>query len=84
MIRTRMISRNISSQRRSLKTQLKGLGGWREEIEVNQRGDKRSHIPNGSLYKCRILRIQGVVIVHLLDFEYPDEAHEDAIYGSFG
>jgi len=45
---------------------LGGTGGT-EVIEVDQRGDKRSHIPNGSLYKCRIIRIQGVVTVHLLD-----------------
>ena len=38
-----MISCNISSQHQSLKTQLKGLGGWRGEVEVNQHGDKRSH-----------------------------------------
>ena len=60
-----------------------GAGG-RKQVEVDHRGDKGSHIPNGSIYKRRILRIQGIVTIHLLDFERPDEVHEEAINSGLG
>ena len=79
------VSFSENNQRRSRKTQLKGFGGLEGENRSKSiiGRDKRSHIPNGSIYKCRVLRIQGIVTIYFLDFERPDEVHEEAINSGF-